>query len=63
MCSSLKVPDPVPPPPPPPPPKPVEFGSANTMDKSKKASNARKSLSIPLSVGGTEGGTGLSIPQ
>lgn len=63
MCST---PDPKPlppPPPPPPPPKPIEMGGASATSSAKKTTNARKSLSIPLTVGGTGGSTGLSLPS
>jgi len=62
MCSA---PDPKPlppPPPPPPPPKPIEFGGASPTSSSKKSTNARKSLSIPLNMGGISGSTGLTVP-
>jgi len=62
MCSMDKPEAPPPPPPPPPPPKPIEFGGS-TGSASKKSTNARKSLSIPLSMGGVSGGSaGLNIP-
>lgn len=65
MCIDTPKIDPPPPPPPPPAsPKPVELGSSAARGSaSKKGSNARKSLSIPLSVGGIDsGGAGIYVP-
>lgn len=64
MCSSKPKapPPPTPPAAPPPPPKPIEFGSDEIKSKSKQKASARKSLSIPLTVGGTGGTAGLGVP-
>lgn len=65
MCMGRKpkTPAATPPAAPPPPPKPVEFGSDEIKSKSKQRTSARKSLSIPLALGGTGGQAGLGIPS
>jgi hypothetical protein len=65
MCTSTpKIQDTPPPPPPAPPPKPIDFGGDALKAKSKKSNSARKSLSIPLAVGGADaGGSGINLPS
>lgn len=63
MCLSQKTPEAPKPIAPPPPPKPVDMGSKNSQTDSKRKNSARSSLSIPLNMGGTSGGSGLGIPK